>query len=150
MVMGLQYLKSQPDSIMKDPKIQSLIVDIEGKLKKGYDKLISFKTKENGYEWFGKSPAHEALSAYGLMQFNEMSKVTNFVDLKMIRDLKQWLNSRKDGDGLFKISLLAVDTFGRAPDNITAAYIVWTLTSSGDTNVTTEIERLVKLADIQI
>lgn len=45
---------------------------------------MSFKTKENGYEWFGQSPAHESLSAYGLMQFTEMAKVTQFVDLKMV------------------------------------------------------------------
>jgi hypothetical protein len=57
---------------------------MESKLKAGYDKLVSFKTKENGYEWFGKSPAHEALSAYGLMQFTEMSKVTSFVDANML------------------------------------------------------------------
>lgn len=46
---------------------------MEEKLVKGYAKLTSFKTEENGYEWFGKSPAHESLSAYGLMQFQEMS-----------------------------------------------------------------------------
>jgi hypothetical protein len=27
-------------------------LNIEAKLKKGYDKLVSFKTKEKGYEWF--------------------------------------------------------------------------------------------------
>ncbi len=81
--------------------MQAMIVNIEGKLKQGYDKLVSSKTKEKGYEWFGQSPAHESLSAYGLMQFAEMSKVTNFVDSKMVEDLKGWLMSRKDGKGLF-------------------------------------------------
>ena len=50
-----------------------MIMRMEEKLKKGYEKLISYKTTEKGYEWFGESPAHEALSAYGLMQFTEMA-----------------------------------------------------------------------------
>ena len=44
-----------------------MIMDIEQKLKDGYSRLMTFKTKENGFEWFGESPAHEALSAYGLL-----------------------------------------------------------------------------------
>ena len=127
-----------------------MIVDIQAKLKRGYDKLISFKTKEKGYEWFGGSPAHEGLSAYGLMQFTEMSQVTSFVDDKMVSDLKDFLLSRKDGKGLFLTNEKALDSFGRAPDNITAAYIVWTLTESGETNLTTEIDNLIALADKQI
>jgi hypothetical protein len=147
MVMALQFLKAQP---VQDTKIQSMIISIEEKLKKGYDKLVSFKTKEKGYEWFGESPAHESLSAYGLMQFTEMSKVTSFVDSGMVKDLKQWLVSRKTGKGLFLKNEKALDSFGRAPDNITAAYIVWTLTSAGETNVETEITNLKSLADSSI
>src|SRR5262249_17000637 len=40
-----------------------------------------------------------------------------------------------------------LDTFGRAPDNITNAYIVWSLTESGpDDDVTTELDALAKQA----
>jgi alpha-2-macroglobulin-like protein len=140
MVMALQFLKAQP---VQDTKTQSMILSIEEKLKKGYDKLVSFKTKEKGYEWFGESPAHESLSAYGLMQFTEMAKVTSFVDTGMVSDLKKWLLSRRDGKGMFLKNEKALDSFGRAPDNITAAYIVWTLTSSGETNVDTELNALI-------
>lgn len=84
------------------------------------------------------------------MQFTEMSKVTSFVDTGMVKDLKAWLMSRRDGKGFFLKNEKALDSFGRAPDNITAAYIVWTLTSSGETNVTEELDRLTKLADDSI
>ena len=47
--------------------------------------MITFETKKNGYEWFGETPAHEALTAYGLMQFYEMSKVSNVVDTTMMK-----------------------------------------------------------------
>ncbi len=147
MVMALQFLKAQPT---QDDKNVAMQVEIQSKLQKGYQKLISFKTKEKGYEWFGESPAHEALSAYGLMQFAEMSKVTSFVDQSMVEDLQAYILSRRDGKGGFLKNEKALDSFGRAPDNITAAYIVWTLTSSGETNVTTEITALKKQADASI
>lgn len=147
MVMALQFLKAQPT---QDAKTQKMILEIEGKLKAGYDKLVSFKTKEKGYEWFGESPAHEALSAYGLMQFKEMSKVTQFVDQGMVNDLQKFLMSRRDGKGEFLMNPKALDSFGRAPSNITAAYIVWTLSSAGETNLNTEIDALKAMADAQI
>jgi hypothetical protein len=78
------------------------------------------------------------------MQFAEMSKVTSFVDQSMVEDLQAYILSRRDGKGGFLKNEKALDSFGRAPDNITAAYIVWTLTSSGETNVTTEITALKK------
>ena len=143
--MALQFLKAQP---VKDNTIQGMILKIESKLKAAYDHLVTFKTKEKGYEWFGDSPAHESLSAYGLMQFAEMSKVTSFVDQGMVLDLKNWLMSRRDGKGLFLMNSKALDSFGRAPDNITAAYIVWTLTSAGETDLDTEITRLKSIADV--
>jgi len=130
-----------------------MTMDIEGKLKRGYDKLVSFKTKEKGYEWFGESPAHESLSAYGLMQFAEMKKVTSFVDDGMIKDLSGWLKSRRDGKGLFLKNEKALDSFGRAPDNLTAAYIVWTLTQSGEATseeLETEIASMKAHADDEI
>lgn len=151
MVMALQFLKAQPDQ--NNEQVKSMQIDIESKLKKGYDKLVSFKTKEKGYEWFGESPAHESLSAYGLMQFAEMKKVTSFVDSGMINDLSKWLLSRRDGKGLFLKNEKALDSFGRAPDNITAAYIVWTLTASGEVTaeqVSEEVKKIRALADEQI
>ena len=64
------------------------------------------------------------------MQFTEMAKVTSFVDNKMISDLRQWLMDRRDQKGGFLTNPKALDTFGRAPPNVTNAYIVWTLSSS--------------------
>lgn len=65
----------------------------------------------------------------------------------MVTDLKKWLMSRKNGKGSFMVSPEALDSFGRAPANITDAYIVWALTSSGETNVTQEITALKAKAD---
>ncbi len=79
-----------------------------------------------------------------------MAQVTNFVDGKMVTELKDWLISRRDGKGLFLTNEKALDSFGRAPDNVTAAYIVWTLTEAGETNVISEITRLKTIADASL
>jgi hypothetical protein len=68
----------------------------------------------------------------------------------MVSDLKNYILSRRNGKGGFLRNPKALDSFGSAPENITAAYIVWTLTASGITNVTTEITAMKAQADDSI
>lgn len=108
-----------------------MIAEIEKNLKLGYDKLIGFETSQKGYEWFGTAPGHEALTSYGLKQFQEMSQVVTFVDTSIISRNSEWLLNRRknDGSGKFNLNDKALDTFGRASQDITDAYILWVLTS---------------------
>lgn len=53
-------------------KVDKMIADIKEKLSKGYKRLIKYETSTKGFEWFGKSPGHEALTSYGIKQFVEM------------------------------------------------------------------------------
>src|SRR5262249_19941618 len=56
---------------------------------------------------------------------------------------KQYLLAQRDGKGGFKRNPRALDTFGRAPDNVTNAYIVWALTEGGkDDDVSAELNAL--------
>jgi hypothetical protein len=128
----LDYLKST-DS--KDDKTLTLASNL---LEKGYKRLITFETKDRGYEWFGSNPGHEALTAYGLMQFTDMKKVGQEVDEQMMSRTIQWLNSRKDGKGGFLRSNEAADAFGRATEDITNAYIVYALSEAGFTDLKKE------------
>ena len=41
----------------------------------GYAKLTGYECKSGGFEWFGADPGHEALTAYGLMEFRDMAQV---------------------------------------------------------------------------
>ncbi len=125
LVMAQQYFNTHTGvDPAKIAKAQSL-------LKAGYKKLISFESQDNGYEWFGANPAHEALTAYGLMEFTDMAKVMQ-VDPKMIARTRQWLLDRRDGNGGFKRNEKALDSFGRAPAPTTDAYIVWSILESGE------------------
>jgi hypothetical protein len=117
-------------------------------LASGYRKLTSFECRDGGgarrgYEWFGgTAPPHEALTAYGLMQFRDMARVHD-VDPAMVRRTRDYLLGQRDGKGGFRRNPRALDTFGRAPDHITNAYIVWALTEGGkEEDVTAELNAL--------
>src|SRR5205814_586699 len=52
-------------------------------LARGYSRLVSFECKDtpasvkHGFEWFGAADQqHEALTAYGLLQFKDMARVS--------------------------------------------------------------------------
>jgi hypothetical protein len=123
LVMAQQYFMTHQGV---DPE---LIAKAKTNLDAGYKRLIGFETEKKGYEWFGSTPPHEALTAYGLLQFNEMKQVMD-VDQAMVERTMQWLMSRRDGEGSFELDKKALDSFGRAPQDTTDAYIVWSLLES--------------------
>ncbi|GLB47744.1 MG2 domain-containing protein [Neptunitalea lumnitzerae] len=123
-VLVLQYLretgKSNPDLEKKAMKY----------IKQGYKKLAGYETAENGFEWFGHTPPHEALSAYGLMEFTEMQNVYDGVDARMLERTKKFLLSRKDEMGGFEQNKGKYG-FSAAPYLVNNAYIVYALSESG-------------------
>ncbi len=119
-IMVLSYLATNDAA---DP---ALVQKTQGTLDRGYKLLTGYETKAKGYEWFGQTPGHEALTAYGLMEFADMAKVYE-VDHAMVERTADWLMSRRDGKGGFLRSTQALDSFGRASEDTTNAYIVWAL-----------------------
>jgi hypothetical protein len=145
-VLILDYLKETDQA---KPELTSRASDM---LNRGYQKLTSFECNDPnagnrwGYEWFGGNVApHEALTAYGLMEFHDMAKV-HAVDSAMVERTKKYLLSRRDGKGGFTRNPRSCDQFGRAPENVTNAYIVWSLTEAGDDDVTLELNKLAEEA----
>lgn len=139
--MVLGYLRQNPGG---DP---GLVKRSEELLDKGYKMLTSFETKQKGYEWFGGTPAHEALTAYGLMQFKDMQRVAPAtVDEEMMKRTSDWLLSRRDGKGGFLRSPQALDNFGRAAEDITNAYIIYGLAEAGFQQLDLEVKTASALA----
>jgi hypothetical protein len=147
-VLILNYLKENSQT---RPEIEERARRL---LDSGYRQLIQFEclssdrqTPRKGYEWFGGSaPPHEALTAYGLLEFRDMARVYS-VDSGMVERTRQYLLSQRDGKGGFRRNPQALDTFGRAPENITNAYIVWAITESGaDDKLETELAALYEQA----
>ncbi len=98
-------------------------------LAQGYRRLTSFEVKGGGFDWYGRSPAHVALTAYGLVQFHDMSSVYD-VDADLVRRTSQWLLSKRDGDGGFDHTHRGYG-FGAAPDAVLDAYVTWALVTAG-------------------
>jgi len=142
-VLILNYLKESESS---KPEIEKRARQM---LVNGYQQLTSFecidpntRTKKEGYEWFGQTaPPHEALTAYGLLEFHDMAKVFD-VDKAMVERTRKYLLGQRDGNGGFKRNARALDSFGRAPEHITNAYIVWALTNAGNDDVEKELKVL--------
>lgn len=115
------------------PEVSKRAKDLLGR---GYSKLVSFECPDSkisgklGFEWFGSPDIqHEALTAYGLLQFKDMARV-HAVDAQMIQRTQAFLMSRRDGKGGFLRNARALDSFGGALKHTTDAYIVWALVES--------------------
>jgi uncharacterized repeat protein (TIGR01451 family) len=138
--MVLDYMKST-DS--KDNKNLARATDL---LDRGYKRLTTFETKEKGYEWFGANPAHEGLTAYGIMEFMDMKKAGQQIDQKMLDRTAAWLMNHKDGKGGFKREAHAYHDFGRISEDILNGYIVYALSEAGYTDIEKEFEASYKKA----
>jgi len=106
----------------------------EGFIANGYQRLLTFEVFGGGFSWFGQAPANKILTAYGLMEFNDMSKVSD-VDPRLIERTATWLAKQQQLDGSWKpdtyfINEGATNRFNSDTLRITA-YIAWSLTNIG-------------------
>lgn len=127
----LKYLKESGKS-NREVEAKAL-----GYIEAGYKRLITFETAMGGFEWFGHTPPHEALTAYGLLEFTDMQAFID-VDKSLLARTKSFLLSRRDGEGGFKSSAGGYDRFRSVPGHIANLYIVYVLTQAGVGN---EIQR---------
>lgn len=121
-ILALNYLRETNTS---DPKVESMAKQY---LDEGYKRLTGYESPGGGFDWWGRNPAHEALTAYGLMQFVDMSEVYD-VDKKLISRTADWLLSRRDNKGSWNKNPNCLHTW--ANSDITDAYIVYALAESG-------------------
>lgn len=132
-IMILQLLQ-QKGIVNKDLESRAL-----GYLKNGYEKLKNYESRDGGFEWYGGNPGHEALSAYGLLQFHEMK---NFIDVnqKMVQRTVNWLYSRKDGNGGFK-QHQGKYGFSSIKYEVNNAYLVYALSEIGKKDFEQEYQK---------
>ncbi|KAF2517654.1 TonB-dependent receptor plug domain-containing protein [Flavobacterium foetidum] len=119
--------------VMQLSKLKNVSPEFKAKamkfLENGYKKLKNYESRGGGFEWYGGNPGNEALTAYGLMQFYEMKEFVN-VDQEMINRTLEWMNSRKDEKGGFKMNH-AKYGFSGVKYEVNNAYIVYVLSEIG-------------------
>ncbi|MDP3556961.1 MAG: MG2 domain-containing protein [Bacteroidota bacterium] len=138
--MVLDYLKATESKDDKTLAYAGTLLD------RGYKRLVTFETKEKGYEWFGASPGHEGLTAFGLMEFVDMKKAGGNVDQKMIDRTAEWIMKHKDSKGGFSRNTNAYHDFGRISEDVMNAYIVYAVAEAGYTAIKNEFNASCKKA----
>ena len=127
-VLALDYMKRTKKLT---PEVHA---KAEGYIANGYQRLLTFEVPGGGFSWFGSAPANKILTAYGLMEFSDMSKVYD-VDSRLIARTQQWLASQQQADGSWKpdtqfINEGATNRYNSDVLRITA-YIAWSLENTG-------------------
>src|SRR5258705_1402666 len=106
----------------------------EGFISLGYQSLVTFEVPGGGFSWFGQAPANKILTAYGLMEFSDMSKVHD-VDPRLIQRTQEWLAAQQQPDGSWKpdTSFINEGATNRYNSNILriTAYLAWSLENTG-------------------
>jgi uncharacterized protein YfaS (alpha-2-macroglobulin family) len=127
-VLALDYMKRTKKLT---PEVHA---KAEGFIANGYQRLLTFEVAGGGFSWFGQAPANKILTAYGLMEFSDMSKVYD-VDPRLIQRTQQWLAAQQQGDGSWKpdtsfINEGATNRYNSDVLRITA-YLAWSLGNTG-------------------
>ncbi len=92
----------------------------------GYQRLLTFEVQGGGFSLFGDAPAQVFLSAYGLMEFDDMAQVYP-VDEAVIERAAQWLLSQQQADGTWQVHDYRA---GQGALGATS-YVVWALVEAG-------------------
>ncbi|MCP4440118.1 MAG: hypothetical protein GY810_14340 [Aureispira sp.] len=114
-------------------------------LNTGYSKIAGYETAQGGFEWYGRTPPHEGLTAYGLIQLHDMQKVYEDVDPKLIQRVQKFLIRRKNGNGGFKQNVGKYGFSSNKPA-VFNAYITWALASVGEKDIVAELNAITKEA----
>ncbi|MDR3698293.1 MAG: MG2 domain-containing protein [Candidatus Sulfopaludibacter sp.] len=127
-VLALAYMKRMKKLT---PEVHA---KAEGFIANGYQRLLTFEVPGGGFSWFGNPPANKILTAYGLMEFSDMSKVYD-VDPKLIERTQQWLAGQQQADGSWKpdASFINEGATNRYNSDVTriTAYLGWALQNTG-------------------
>lgn len=117
-VLIAKYLRAtkndKPEVMLKAEKLINL----------GYQRLLTFEVPGGGFDWYGDAPADTILTAYGVMEFSDMSSVTT-VDKSVIKRAKELLEKRQHADGSWNPNERAYKS--KLP---LTAYVVWALSEA--------------------
>jgi uncharacterized protein YfaS (alpha-2-macroglobulin family) len=124
-VLALDYLRRTKKSV---PQVEA---KARHYIHLGYQRLLGFEVPGGGFDWFSRPPANRTLTAYGLMEFEDMAKVHD-VDPKLIERTRAWLLKQRRQDGVWPAEVGMINDGVAANvhrgDNLdlsTTAYIAW-------------------------
>lgn len=123
-LLALDYMKSTKQIT---PEIQ---MKAEHYISTGYQRLLTFEPIKGGFSIFGQNPAERIVTAYGLMEFTDMSKVYD-IDNNLIPRIQQWLLNQMEGDHWKPDGHYGAAYKARNSNVGATSYITWALLHSG-------------------
>ncbi len=123
-VLALDYLRKTKQS---SPEIER---KANAYINQGYQMLLGYEIQGGGFQVWGEAPATKVLTAYGIMEFTDMSEVYQ-VDTAVIERAKKWLLSVREPDGSWTpdAQFAHAEQWGTIQSNNipSTAYITWAL-----------------------
>ncbi|MBE3037485.1 MAG: hypothetical protein IMZ62_01540, partial [Chloroflexi bacterium] len=128
-LLVMDYLKTTQQA---SPEVQ---MKAEEYINLGYQRLTTFEVgSTGGFSLFGDAPADRMLTAYGLQEFSDMSRVQD-VDPALIKRAAEWLLQQQNADGSWENDRgLVHESTWQSLENDhlpVTAYITWSLTEAG-------------------
>lgn len=125
-VLILDYLRSAGKT---NPELERQAKEF---IRSGYQQLVNYEVtgEPGGFSWYGDPPPVTWLSAYGLMEFADMSRVA-WVDPALIERTANFLLSRQGNDGAWHDR---PDFYASAGENdalMATSFAVWALAEAG-------------------
>lgn len=120
---------------------QALLDKTKRYIQSAYQKLVNYQTSLGGFEWYGNTPPHQALTAYGLLQFHLMKEMQIQIDDKMFDNNLKWLLRQRDNQGGFKNNQGKYG-FRAAPYETNNAYITWVLSRISNIDLTEQLKAI--------
>jgi len=116
-------------------------------LEVGYNKLSGYQVGAGGFETWGTGPGKEVLSAFGLLQFDDMADVFPVDKGILTRDI-QYLLDQRDGHGGFKNTGESAHGYGSAPKPVLDGFITYALVETGNVDkLQREVKHQAKVAE---
>src|SRR5262245_49069089 len=127
-ILAVDYIKKA-----RVASSSQFLMTAEQYLNVGYQKLLTFERPGGGFDWWGNGEPLVWLSAYGLMEFNDMARVYP-IDRGVIERTQGYLMRQMSPDGTWdKIGMTHGETIERmgSPKLLLTSYVTWALLESG-------------------
>ena len=121
-ILVLKYLR---ENDLNNAELEEMALEY---ISKGYQKLLTYevKSEKGGYSLYGDAPAEPVITAFGLMEFDELSEVYP-VEESVLMDMIEYLFDVQNVNGTFDYNSTYIGGAASNNDLAMNAYIIWAL-----------------------